>query len=458
MKQALRSVAAFFLCALFLTFTLWRQNALPDMTSVTTFVQQAAERINQLSGDTGGELTNSNEAPPRDQQGNYADYSISEPLDAALEAHIVEGFNNRTANIDIASFGLTVEEAHAAVSQICLSHPEFFYIGSSFSFSNVTVGSQKMATGIKPTYLYNAAQTAAHRAQYNAMVQAIADSVPDGSDFDKLLYLHDYFVANFTYDYNYQIRDAYNFFLEKEGVCQAYMLALIATANACGIESVPVTSTPMKHAWNLVKLDGKWYHVDLTWDDSVSLPSMTSYRYFLQSDTGLAAIDADLSEPHREWQTNYEASDTSYDNVTWRKSYTPMRKMDGRYYCTVTEAEENGSGVRGSIWGGDSPTDMTRLHSIKATWYAQDGYIHTACYAGLGTYQGKLIYNTNNSLRIYDPVADTDRMVGLINVGLDKNIYGITGVSATGEVSFVVDYRELTGNAQYGTYSVAAAA
>ena len=32
------------------------------------------------------------------------------------------------------------------------------------------------------------------------------------------------------------------------------------------------------HAWNLVQLDGKWYHVDVTWDEA------GGHLYFLKSD------------------------------------------------------------------------------------------------------------------------------------------------------------------------------
>ena len=31
------------------------------------------------------------------------------------------------------------------------------------------------------------------------------------------------------------------------------------------------------HAWNMVKLKGKWYFVDVTWDDSFG-----GYKYFLK--------------------------------------------------------------------------------------------------------------------------------------------------------------------------------
>ena len=43
------------------------------------------------------------------------------------------------------------------------------------------------------------------------------------------------------------------------------------------------------HAWNLVQLDGQWYHLDVTWNDPLpDRGNEVRYGYFLVSDTHLA--------------------------------------------------------------------------------------------------------------------------------------------------------------------------
>lgn len=57
--------------------------------------------------------------------------------------------------------------------------------------------------------------------------------------------------------------------LDNVGVCQSYTLAYKILCNRAGIENIPIYSTQLGHMWNLVKLDGNWYHVDVTYDDPV---------------------------------------------------------------------------------------------------------------------------------------------------------------------------------------------
>ena len=56
------------------------------------------------------------------------------------------------------------------------------------------------------------------------------------------------------------------------------------------------------HTWNRIKLGGKWYHVDVTWDDPV--PDQLGYAihtYFLVSDAFLSSTD-DGKRPHYGWK------------------------------------------------------------------------------------------------------------------------------------------------------------
>lgn len=57
--------------------------------------------------------------------------------------------------------------------------------------------------------------------------------------------------------------------LNGRGICGGISLAASFLLNGTGVESGVATGTALDgtpHAWNMVRLDGTWYHVDVTWD------------------------------------------------------------------------------------------------------------------------------------------------------------------------------------------------
>lgn len=120
------------------------------------------------------------------------------------------------------------------------------------------------------------------------------------SEFDKAKTIHDYIIMNVDYDYANYLNDtipsqsykALGALKYKYAVCAGYAKTFQLLCQLAGLECTYVTGdTPSgSHAWNQVKIDGKWYNVDTTWDDPVSLEKKfddhryNRYSYFLISD------------------------------------------------------------------------------------------------------------------------------------------------------------------------------
>lgn len=430
MKTFCRVASGILLVFVLCTFTLWRRNALPDMSGVTALIQSTAEKIDKTTAAIQSAVGGISVRPVDNSAANggsvYVEYDLSEPVDEALEAAICTGLSSMQAEIDVSLYHLPSDDLKNVMAQIIYSHPELFYVSSSYSYAS---GADGVVRSIAPAYLYDAAAVAVMNVAYQKCVAEIAAGVdPTWGDFDKALYLHDYFIKNYTYDYTYTIRDAYTFFTEKTGVCQAYMLALIAAGNAVGLEVLPVTSNEMLHAWNLVKVEGSWYHVDLTWDDSSANPAAVSYRYFLQSDAGLVRIDEGEENPHRAWNAAVAAGDTTYDSATYRGAMAAIVKYMGTYYC-VLSVESEQKWVHGAIYAGTDVTKLTPLHDITAEWMASASSYYTACYSGICYYNGELLYNTANTLRAYHIETGEDRQIGFPAGLLGDSLYGILDIS-----------------------------
>lgn len=106
------------------------------------------------------------------------------------------------------------------------------------------------------------------------MKEAIADFkdtyITSGmSDFEKEIMIIKWLVENCSYEKakDWSRATGYSCIVEGKAQCSGYADAFLQTAKACGLEVRYVYSST--HAWNLIKLDGEWYHVDVTWEDPV---------------------------------------------------------------------------------------------------------------------------------------------------------------------------------------------
>lgn len=90
----------------------------------------------------------------------------------------------------------------------------------------------------------------------------------DGSKYVMALYLHDWLLDQLEYDNSLKWSSAESALTRGLGTCQAYESAYAKLLSAAGIENAETRDTYDGHTWNAVKLDGEWYQVDCTWDDT----------------------------------------------------------------------------------------------------------------------------------------------------------------------------------------------
>lgn len=105
--------------------------------------------------------------------------------------------------------------------------------------------------------------------------------------------LHDYLLTHCTYDETLTKFTSYDAIVEGSAVCSGYAGAYMDLMNRAGVPCVMLESTSMGdsgHAWNLVSIDGHWYHVDVTWDDPLpDISGRTLHTFFLKTDEEITA-------------------------------------------------------------------------------------------------------------------------------------------------------------------------
>ena len=128
------------------------------------------------------------------------------------------------------------------------------------------------------------------------------------SDRDRALVLHDWLIENSAYDLSYTHYGAEGVLFHGLGVCNAYTVTYSMLLDAVGVENMTISGTATDkgsgatggHAWTLVNMDGKWYHVDTTWDDPIP-DGRERHTYFGLTDTQIAA-------DHQWTRSSYPAS------------------------------------------------------------------------------------------------------------------------------------------------------
>ena len=118
------------------------------------------------------------------------------------------------------------------------------------------------------------------------------------TDLETVENIHAYLVTYITYSKNISGNGVHTLkqALEKgDAVCDGYAKSFYFLTKANGIESILVggTATNMagteSHAWNKVKINNKWYAIDVTWDDpSPEEPGRVLYDYYLVTDKDIA--------------------------------------------------------------------------------------------------------------------------------------------------------------------------
>ncbi|MBT2291045.1 transglutaminase [Paenibacillus albidus] len=210
-------------------------------------------------------------------------------------------FEGKTANLKA--------QLQKAVDQAMASDPYLYYIVDSYGYSyRGSTRSAKVTIQVK--YRETLEQTAFVNKRVKAAVKQM--TTPGMNPHQKVKAIHDWVVRQLKYDTSYRKYTAYEALQTGSAVCQGYSLLTYKLLLEAGIPNKIVEGTAkpeggrsQSHAWNLVLLDGRWYHLDTTWDDPLpDKAGAVSTSYYMRT-------DAQLRRDHT-WVKSYPATSVSY--------------------------------------------------------------------------------------------------------------------------------------------------
>lgn len=184
---------------------------------------------------------------------------------------------------------LSKKELSDIYFMIRMDCPEIFYT-VTFSYRHYA---DSTSVEVIPKYLFSKDKIKEHRKAMEARVQKLARQAADLDEKGKELFIHDFIVNHVTYDklkkeYSHEIIGALgNGVAVCEGMAKAVKILCDELNLWCIIvlsEANPEKGIKYRHAWNLIRIGGQYYHLDATFDNTLSKEDTVRYDYVNLSD------------------------------------------------------------------------------------------------------------------------------------------------------------------------------
>lgn len=333
-----------------------------------------------------------------------------------IEERLIEALNDYQLVIDISDLQISYDEnARQQILDIIYSIPEsnyryFFVDGYSTSYNEIfeTVG-----FSCDPDYTINgtdepdAAKISADQQTLETAVnKALAAVEPGMSTVEKVLAIHDYIVRICNYDEeNFEAGtipeesySAWGALVNGKAVCQGYSEAFNMLMNELGIESCVVSSSTISHGWNMVNIDGTWFHVDCTWDDPLIYKGV--------------GIHLDMEDPYDEGYGDHEnflKSDEEFrasGHEGWEADAPAQATVSGRYNGWSFDGTDSLMYYQNGFW---YYVDGGKIVSSKIDGSSRREYdVDNVLY--LHKLGNQFYYNTPDSVYTFDPATGSQSL------------------------------------------------
>ncbi len=216
---------------------------------------------------------------------NYA-YSELDESGRTCYLEIYTALNDMLEKVELTS--TDPDEIDLAFRACMADHPEIFYV-RGYSIGKYMNGNELKKIVFSGTYTMTPEEVEGAREKVEQYVNNVIAGVPAGSEYDKIKYVYDYLITTNEY-----VPDSVNnqniLSVVENGqtVCQGYTKAMqlilnrmgifctLVNGSACGSGGVPDADDLANvedaewggHVWNIVKCNGMYYNVDVTWGDA----------------------------------------------------------------------------------------------------------------------------------------------------------------------------------------------
>lgn len=220
---------------------------------------------------------------------NFIYYALNSGI-SSTERYIDRRYSNYQNDIDM----LTINNGEGFKETISLLNNFVHPYNSSNNIKLTYGGDYTIGISINKAYS-NDDITAINEIVDKVIKEKLNNNMPIR---EKIKIIHDYIIDNAEYDKlkyenkndtTYKSNTAYGVLVQGYGTCNGYADAMAIFLDKLNIINYKISNS--EHIWNLVYLDGKWYHLDLTWDDPISDVNINRDTYFLITTSELEELN-----------------------------------------------------------------------------------------------------------------------------------------------------------------------
>lgn len=203
--------------------------------------------------------------------------------------------------VDVSDLGLTEAQA-LHVGYLLHANGELFWMNT---YNDSSFGNKQFSI---PVYYDDATITSMRKQLDAAVAKAFKRLAPGMSAAMKVHVLHDYIIDRM--DYESKNKTSYTGLVLGKGDCYGFARSMDLLLRRAGFTVDMAFRNDGLHAWNLVKVSGKWYHVDTTWDNGYTgdyyWKNSRCHLFLLQSDSVMK------QDSHSGWWAHYKCTSTKY--------------------------------------------------------------------------------------------------------------------------------------------------
>ena len=215
--------------------------------------------------------------------------------------------------------GLKLKPAEASVVMDRVHYDSEYWWVNLFGDNKFTTDADTgYVTSLNYPCIYTDAQINVMRKEFEQAVKlALRCTKGCKTGAQKIHALHDWMCTSCQFFYNGDARYkmAYSTLVQGIGDCSSFALSMNLLLKRCGFKTAFAENMGVDHVWNMVRLNGKWYHVDTKWDEAWSYnkskallwPNSICHKWLLQADFILNNDD------HAGWSCIYQGA---YKKIT----------------------------------------------------------------------------------------------------------------------------------------------